>query len=736
MSVEKLAQIWPEWEIEKQLGRGSYGVVYKAVRRDNNVESHAAIKVISIPSDESEVDSLRSEGLDMDGTRTYFKGIVDDFVSEIQLMESLKGIQNIVSVEDYKVIEKTDSIGWDIYIRMELLTPFNTFVCDKKLSEKDVIKLGIDICTALEICGQRNIIHRDIKPENIFVNGFGYFKLGDFGIARKLENMTGGLSQKGTFNYMAPEVANSNTYDARVDTYSLGIVLYRLLNGNRLPFLDTEKQLLNPNERKNAVERRIRGEELHAPCEASPEMANLILRACAYNPDMRFASATAMKEALISVGNGTYVPVAADLDKTTAVRHAQADYDASTAVRKAPQTAEVPMQNNANSKNEAVPTFGRKKTKAPKIIAIVLVIALLVGGAVVAYPYIRDFIEENSSESSETNDSGSNVENPDNSGDYSSNAAEQIQSIISDAEKFAKNNNYEKAIDKIEAGLVSYPYSVELQNKLDEYTTKLAQQNKQKVLDDAAALANKEDYLGALKKIEAAQKDLPDDVDYEIAYDNYCSAYEDSVIAQADSLAANKDYEGAIALVEMAQTNVKSSAKLEAAKQKYVSNLPAEFLYNLQYTEFNNQGQTSNDFYLIHGSVTSHLGEIYEQGILFKHYYTTVLTGDWYKEFFLKYNLNQSYARLCGSISMIKTVDVIGANTTDASTANRVCIEFIGDGATLYKSPMINPTAKIDFDIDISGINELKIVVIPSSGADSGFHEGYFALTGLELYGG
>ena len=733
MSVEKLAQIWPEWEIEKQLGRGSYGVVYKAVRRDNNVESHAAIKVISIPSDESEVDSLRSEGLDMDGTRTYFKGIVDDFVSEIQLMESLKGIQNIVSVEDYKVIEKTDSIGWDIYIRMELLTPF---VCDKKLSEKDVIKLGIDICTALEICGQRNIIHRDIKPENIFVNGFGYFKLGDFGIARKLENMTGGLSQKGTFNYMAPEVANSNTYDARVDTYSLGIVLYRLLNGNRLPFLDTEKQLLNPNERKNAVERRIRGEELHAPCEASPEMANLILRACAYNPDMRFASATAMKEALISVGNGTYVPVAADLDKTTAVRHAQADYDATTAVRKAPQTAEVPMQNNANSKNEAVPTFGRKKTKAPKIIAIVLVIALLVGGAVVAYPYIRDFIEENSSESSETNDSGSNVENPDNSGDYSSNAAEQIQSIISDAEKFAKNNNYEKAIDKIEAGLVSYPYSVELQNKLDEYTTKLAQQNKQKVLDDAAALANKEDYLGALKKIEAAQKDLPDDVDYEIAYDNYCSAYEDSVIAQADSLAANKDYEGAIALVEMAQTNVKSSAKLEAAKQKYVSNLPAEFLYNLQYTEFNNQGQTSNDFYLIHGSVTSHLGEIYEQGILFKHYYTTVLTGDWYKEFFLKYNLNQSYARLCGSISMIKTVDVIGANTTDASTANRVCIEFIGDGATLYKSPMINPTAKIDFDIDISGINELKIVVIPSSGADSGFHEGYFALTGLELYGG
>ena len=364
-----ISNIWPEWQIEKQLGRGSYGVVYQAIRLDNNVESHAAIKIISIPSDSSEVDSLRSEGLDMDGTRTYFKGIVDDFVSEIQLMESLKGIQNIVSVEDYKVVEKTDTIGWDIYIRMELLTPFNTYICDKNLTEQEIIKLGTDICTALEICGQRNIIHRDIKPENIFVNDFGYFKLGDFGIARKLENMTGGLSQKGTFNYMAPEVANSNEYDARVDTYSLGIVLYRLLNNNKFPFLDTDKQLFNPNERKMAVERRIRGEELPAPCNASPAMANLILRACAHNPNARFNSATEMKQALMSVANGTYTMVDTGLDRTTSVRSAGVNYNATTAVRKVTGTV---GQNN----QPAVNTFGdapkkkMSKGKKAKIIAI------------------------------------------------------------------------------------------------------------------------------------------------------------------------------------------------------------------------------------------------------------------------------------------------------------------------------------------------------------------------------
>ena len=361
-----ISNIWPEWQIEKQLGKGSYGVVYQAIRCDNNVESHAAIKIISIPSDSSEVDSLRSEGLDMDGTRTYFKGIVDDFVSEIQLMESLKGIQNIVSVEDYKVVEKTDTIGWDIYIRMELLTPFNTYICDKTLTEEQIIKLGTDICTALEICGQRNIIHRDIKPENIFINDFGYFKLGDFGIARKLENMTGGLSQKGTYNYMAPEVANSNEYDARVDTYSLGIVLYRLLNNNKLPFLDTDKQLLNPNERKLAVERRMRGEELSAPCNASKEMANLILRACAYDPAERFASATEMKQALASVVNGTYVPVPINSEGSGTRR-----------VRKAPETSD-------KDKKSEIHKFGdkpvKRKGKKAKIIAISVLSVILVLG--------------------------------------------------------------------------------------------------------------------------------------------------------------------------------------------------------------------------------------------------------------------------------------------------------------------------------------------------------------------
>ena len=298
MSAEQITAAWPDWEVTKILGKGSFGTVYEAVRKSGGFWSWAAIKVISIPCDEAELENLRAEGMSEAESRTYFKGIVDEFTEEIQMMNAFKGVQNIVSVEDYQVVERQDRIGWDILIRMELLTPLTTYIRQNTLTQKDVIKIGKDICTALELCARRNIVHRDIKPENIFVNSFGDFKLGDFGVARKLENMTSGLSQKGTYNYMAPEVATGTRYDARVDLYSLGLVLYRFLNDNRLPFIETDQQRLSASARRAAVERRIRGERLSMPSQAIPQLGGVILRACAFDPAQRFADATQMKAAL------------------------------------------------------------------------------------------------------------------------------------------------------------------------------------------------------------------------------------------------------------------------------------------------------------------------------------------------------------------------------------------------------------------------------------------------------
>ena len=179
MPFDTVEQIWPEWRVVKELGRGSYGIVYEAERVNAASAVHSAIKVIEIPASESELETLRSEGITGSEARTYFQEVVDQFADEIYAMEAFKGNDNIVSIEDFKVVEWKDRTAWTILIRMELLTPFNTYISDRKLTEEEVLALGCDICSALELCERKNIIHRDIKPENLFVNQYGKFKLGD-----------------------------------------------------------------------------------------------------------------------------------------------------------------------------------------------------------------------------------------------------------------------------------------------------------------------------------------------------------------------------------------------------------------------------------------------------------------------------------------------------------------------------------------------------------------------------
>ena len=309
MGIDQLSAIWSEWNIVERIGEGSFGDVYKVMRNEHGFIDYAAVKVISIPRSISELNSLKADGYDESSARSYFEGVVTDCVSEIKLMVSMKGTANIVNVEDYKVVEKTGVIGWDIFIRMELLTSFVDHSADKKLTESEVIKLGQDMCSALELCAAKNIIHRDIKPENIFRSSFGDYKLGDFGIARELEKSSGAMSMTsiGTFNYVAPEIPTTKKYDATVDIYSLGLVLYRQLNNNRLPFIDPYADQITYQARKDAAERRINGEALPFPVDASPEMGHVILRACSFDPSLRFRTATEFKQALEDVKNGKYV---------------------------------------------------------------------------------------------------------------------------------------------------------------------------------------------------------------------------------------------------------------------------------------------------------------------------------------------------------------------------------------------------------------------------------------------
>ena len=286
------------WKVCECIGSGAFGKVYRIVRTEFGHTYEAALKVIEIPQHPSDIETIRHEGMSEKEVTEYFESVVEDIVKEITLMSKLKGNSYIVSYEDHDVVKKKDSFGWEIYIRMELLTPLYAYTEQYQMTMPDVIKMGIHLCNALELCERHHIIHRDIKPANIFVSNNGDFKLGDFGIARELEKTSCDLSKKGTKSYMAPEVYKGMEYNFSVDIYSLGIVLYRFLNNNRLPFYPNAPKSIRYSDKEEATILRMCGKEMPKPCNASSEIADIILKACAYIPSKRYGSAKEMREDL------------------------------------------------------------------------------------------------------------------------------------------------------------------------------------------------------------------------------------------------------------------------------------------------------------------------------------------------------------------------------------------------------------------------------------------------------
>jgi len=307
--IRSFTPLWGEWEIEPisedrlAIGEGSFGKVYKGVREEFGRRYECAIKHISLPQSNDDVRQLLDEQLsdDLSVASDHYRQIIQDISNEIGIMDSLRGYTNIVAYMDHKIIPKAGGVGYDIFMRMELLTTLFEHV--KRNAFTDAVKLGIDICTALEVCAAKNLIHRDIKPQNIFINAEGHYKLGDFGISRQLEKTTGGLTTTGTYAYMAPEVYHHQEYGANVDIYSLGMVLYRLLNGNRLPFLPLEPSPLRYDDDEKALNKRMLGEDMPAPAFADDNLAKIILKMCAFDRNKRYKTATEVKNDLLQIAN-------------------------------------------------------------------------------------------------------------------------------------------------------------------------------------------------------------------------------------------------------------------------------------------------------------------------------------------------------------------------------------------------------------------------------------------------
>lgn len=243
---------------------------------------------------------------DWDAARKSYAHRFNQMTQEVNLLESFTGAKTIVQLKGSCTEKMPELNYWKLYIQMEYLKDLMDFASESHgLTRKQIVKLGIDICTALEACHAKNIIHRDIKPANIMVSPDGYFKLGDFGNAR--QQISGTMTVTGTWDFMAPEVYKGMPYDQTADIYSLGMVLYFLANGYKLPFSEIQNSI-------NPFYRRVSGNTEWGWKQALSNwgtatsfkqksyeelLYDTVMTACAYDPKKRYRSAKAMKQDLM-----------------------------------------------------------------------------------------------------------------------------------------------------------------------------------------------------------------------------------------------------------------------------------------------------------------------------------------------------------------------------------------------------------------------------------------------------
>lgn len=264
--------------------------------KHDSLDKIFVLKLISVPQSEEKTAALLLAGAfpNKAAVNEYYGHLVEDLKQELDTIIKLGDSPNIAPVLGYQVEAKESGIGYDLYILTEHWQTLSSFAADNVMTNLRAVNLGIDICNALCTLRQANLLSQNIKPENIYADGQGHFLLGDLGIASMEYLQFSSLSEQYRSVYTPPEFADMMAnLNPTMDTYSLGMLLYRIYNGNHGPFEDEKTSAAA------AESRRLAGEEMPAPLYADYEIAEIILKACAPKPEDRYQTPEAMRQALM-----------------------------------------------------------------------------------------------------------------------------------------------------------------------------------------------------------------------------------------------------------------------------------------------------------------------------------------------------------------------------------------------------------------------------------------------------
>lgn len=258
-----------DWKVTSFVGEDNGCEVYKVSRKiDKNTAQNAILRHAFI------------------GKNNYNDERAEYFAEEADFIESVKNLDGVSNYLDVYVQDNQNKETCDLYIFTEELTSLDELMKTKTFAEDEVVDFGIQMSSLLETLETKNIFHGNISPKNIFVTADGKYKIGGF------TDFEGKIDDK---SYIAPEVFRQENVDYTTDIYSVGIIMYAMCNGGKIPFES------DSCDRKKACEERFSGKAVTAPSEGDEKLKSVIVIACQPDNANRWKNAGNIKNALTSI---------------------------------------------------------------------------------------------------------------------------------------------------------------------------------------------------------------------------------------------------------------------------------------------------------------------------------------------------------------------------------------------------------------------------------------------------
>ncbi len=253
------------------------------------------LKHMSVPASDSQIRALILSGAYANeaAVHEYYGRVVEDMKQELQLGQKLAESGCYAGAVDFQVEPKQEGVGYDVYILHPLHVALNELLSHSAMTHLRAVNLGIDLCDALIACREAGYLFQNVKPENIYLMPNGRFLLGDLGLVALQDLKYASVPEEYIGAYSAPELSDiMASPNLTNDLYSLGMVLYRIYNGNHGPFEDEN----TPEAMADKL--RLTGKPLPTPLYADYELASIILKACSFRIEDRFLTPELFKQAL------------------------------------------------------------------------------------------------------------------------------------------------------------------------------------------------------------------------------------------------------------------------------------------------------------------------------------------------------------------------------------------------------------------------------------------------------